>query len=198
MEHSFSKYHFDGQRENEQILLVLHRHWFDILSQFFIILAMLLLFFGSYGMTAFLYADIDTQSFSALFAFLRNLFFTFTWITFFIIWIDYYLDVWIVTEQRIINIEQKGLFARTTSELRLEKIQDVATDVKGVIPTFLNYGNVEIQTAAEQEKFLFRNIPDPYAVKDLIMKLQKKFEQNEDVEFTEMLSKKIHHDGDDA
>ena len=198
MEHSFSKYHFDGQREDEQILLVLHRHWFDILSQFFIILAMLLLFFGSYGLTAFFYADIDIQTFSTLFAFLRNLFFTFIWITFFIIWIDYYLDVWIVTEQRIINIEQKGLFARTTSELRLEKIQDVATNVKGVIPTFLNYGDVEIQTAAEQEKFLFRNIPDPYAVKDLIMKLQKKFEKSEDVEFTEMLSKKIHHDGDET
>ncbi len=198
MEHLFTKYHFDGQRSDEEILLVLHRHWFDILSQFFIIFVMLVLFFGSYGLTAFFYGSFDDQSLRPLFAFMRNLFFIFTWITFFIIWIDYYFDVWIVTDQRIVNIEQNGLFARETSELRLEKIQDVATDVRGLIPTFLNYGNIEVQTAAEQEKFIFKNIPDPYAVKDLIMKLQKKFEHTEDVEFTEMLSKKIHHDGDEA
>lgn len=194
MENSFTKYHFDGQRDDEQILLVLHRHWFNILSQFFIVIAMLLLFFGSYGLTAFFYTDFSNPIGQTLFAFLRNLFFTFTWITFFIIWIDYYFDVWIVTDKRIVNIEQNGLFARETSELRLEKIQDVTTDVKGVIPTFLNYGDIEVQTAGEQEKFIFKNIPDPYAVKDLIMNLQKKFEHTEDVEFTDMLSKKIHHD----
>lgn len=195
---SFTKYHFDGQRSDENILLVLHRHWFDILSQFFIILIMLVLLFGSYGFTAVFFNSFSDRSLQLLFAFMRNLFFIFIWITFFIIWIDYYFDVWIITDQRIVNIEQNGLFARTTSELRLEKIQDVATDVKGVIPTFLNYGNLEVQTAAEQEKFLFRNIPDPYAVKDLIMKLQKGFEHQEDVEFTEMLNRKIHHDGDEA
>ena len=198
MEHNFTKYHFDGQRDNEQILLVLHRHWFDILSQFFIVIVMLLLFFGSYGLTAFFYTDFSNPALQILFAFIRNLFFIFTWITFFIIWIDYYFDVWIVTDQRIVNIEQKGLFARETSELRLEKIQDVATVVHGVIPTFLNYGDLEVQTAAEQEKFLFKNIPNPYAVKDMIMKLQEKIEHDEDSQFTEMLSQKIHHDGDEA
>ena len=198
MENSFTKYHFDGQRADEQILLVLHRHWFDILSQFFIVFVMLVLLFGSYGFTSFFFANFGDPSYQTPFTFLRNLFLIFTWITFFIIWIDYYFDVWIVTDQRIVNIEQNGLFARETSELRLEKIQDVATDVHGVIPTFLNYGNIEVQTAAEHEKFLFKNIPDPYAVKDLIMKLQKKFEHTEDVEFTVMLSKKIHHDGDEA
>ena len=101
-----------------------------------------------------------------------------------------------MTDKRIVNIEQKGLFARETSELQLEKIQDVATDVKGVIPTFLNYGTIEVQTAGEQEKFIFKDIPDPYAVKDLIMQLQKKFEQQENVEFSRMLSEKIHHDND--
>jgi uncharacterized membrane protein YdbT with pleckstrin-like domain len=196
MEHNFTKYHFDGQNPDENILLVLHRHWFSILSQFFVIFVMLLLFFGSYGLTAFFYANGGDPSLSPLFAFLRNLFFIFIWITFFVIWIDYYFDVWIVTDKRIVNIEQKGLFARETSELQLEKIQDVATDVKGVIPTFLNYGTIEVQTAGEQEKFIFKDIPDPYAVKDLIMQLQKKFEQQENVEFSRMLSEKIHHDND--
>jgi uncharacterized membrane protein YdbT with pleckstrin-like domain len=130
----------------------------------------------------------------SLFAFIRNLFFIFTWITFFIIWIDYYFDVWIVTNQRIVNIEQKGMFSRVVSELELEKIQDVTTDVRGVIPTFLNYGDLMVQTAAERERFRFRKVPDPYAVKDLIMKLQNELEDKEENEFGEMLKEKIHHE----
>lgn len=116
------------------------------------------------------------------------------WIISFLIWIDYYLDVWIITDKRIVNIEQKGLFSRFISELELEKIQDISTDVRGVIPTFLNYGDLQVQTAAEKEKFLFHNIPDPYSVKDMIMKLQKKQEFKEEHQFSELLAKKIHHE----
>jgi hypothetical protein len=49
-----------------------------------------------------------------------------------------------------------------------------------------------VQTAAEQERFLFHNIPDPYDVKNLIMNLQKKFESQEEEQFGEMLERKIH------
>jgi hypothetical protein len=97
-----------------------------------------------------------------------------------------------VTDRRIVNIEQKGFFSRVVSELELENIQDITTDVRGIIPTFLNYGNLHVQTAAEQERFIFRNIPDPYDVKDIIMNLQKKSEDREEHQFGEMLRKKIH------
>lgn len=192
MNHRFTRYHFKGQKAGEEILTVLHRHWFDVLSQFFIVFLMLILFLGSYGLSFFYYDSLANPELVILFAFIRNLFFILIWLTFFVIWIDYYFDVWIVTNERIINIEQKGLFSKIVSELELEKIQDVTTDVKGIIPTFLNYGDLIVQTAAEQERFFFHNIPDPYAVKDLVMKLQKKLETREENEFGEMLRKKIH------
>ena len=105
--------------------------------------------------------------------FLENSFALITWITFFLIWIDYYFDVWIITTKRIVNINQQGLFTRTVSELELDKIQDITTDVRGVIPTFLNFGDLQIQTAAEQERFLFAKVPNPYLLKDTIMNLEK-------------------------
>ena len=191
MDH-FTKYHFNGQKPDEKILLVLHRHWFNILKQFVIIFAMLALFFGSYVFSFFFYQTPNDPAFDNLPAFLRNLFFIFTWITFFIIWIDYYFDVWIVTDRRIINVEQKGLFSRVVSELELDNIQDITTDVKGLIPTFLNYGNLYVQTAAEKERFVFRHIPNPYEVKDVIMKVQKKSEAREEHKFGELIRKKIH------
>lgn len=186
----FNQYHFKGQKEDETILLVLHRHWFNILIQFASVFLMLLLFFGSYAFSYFFYGLAGQNQ--TLIAFGRNLFFMFIWIIFFVIWVDYYLDVWIITDKRIINIEQRGLFARVVSELELEKIQDITTDVRGIIPTFFNYGNLFVQTAAEKERFVFRHIPDPYSVKDLVMKLQKKSEEKEENEFGELISKKIH------
>ena len=194
MRQSFAKYHFNGQKPNEKILLVLRRHWFDIFSQFIFIFILLGLLFGSFGLYFISYPISENSSFKILLAFGQNLFFIFLWMISFIIWIDYYFDIWIVTDRRIVNVEQHGLFNRETSELELEKIQDIATDVRGIIPTFLNYGDIQVQTAGEQEKFLFHNIPDPYSVKNLIMNLQKNFEKREDTEFSEMLSQKIHHE----
>lgn len=189
---NFHRFHFDGQKPGEQILLVLHRHWFNILTQFLAVFLMLLLLIGSFVYLPIIFPDLAEGAGHTLFLFLENLFFLLLWIIFFLIWVDYYFDVWIVTDRRIVNIEQKGLFSRVVSELEIENIQDITTDVRGVIPTFLNYGQLFVQTAAEMERFVFRNIPDPYTVKDMIMNLQKKQEKREENEFGEMLKKKIH------
>jgi membrane protein YdbS with pleckstrin-like domain len=84
---------------------------------------------------------------------------------------DYYLDTWIVTNERIINIEQKGLFSRITSELHLNEVQDVTSETHGFLETFLTYGDVYIQTAATRERFNFKNVDNPTEVKAAIIRL---------------------------
>ncbi|MFZ2188499.1 MAG: PH domain-containing protein [Candidatus Moraniibacteriota bacterium] len=188
----FTEFHFKGQKINEAILLVVHRHWFDILIQFLIIFMMAILLIGSIFFAPIFLPGFEEAFGMGLFYFLQNSFFAFTWMLFFIIWIDYYFDVWIVTNERIVNIEQKGLFSRGVSELELENIQDITVEVKGIIPTFLNYGNLYVQTAAEKERFVFRNVPDPYAIKDLVMSLQKSYEKKEARNLGTMIRKEIH------
>lgn len=190
----FNHFHFKGQKMGEEILIVVHRHWFDILSQFFMIFLMLALLIASCIFTPFLFPALTSGNGSALFSFLQNLFLLATWMIFFVIWIDYYFDVWIVTNERIVNIEQKSLFSRSISELELENIQDVTVEVLGIIPTFLNYGNLYIQTAGEMERFVFRHVPNPYAVKDLIMNLQKSYERKEASDLGAVIRKEIHEE----
>ena len=84
---------------------------------------------------------------------------------------DYYLDTWIVTTERVINIEQHGLFSRLVSELHLNEIQDVTSETKGFLETFLTYGDVYIQSAATRERFNFRNVDNPDYVKEVIIRL---------------------------
>ena len=86
---------------------------------------------------------------------------------------DYYLDTWIVTTERIINIEQHGLFSRVVSELHLNQIQDVTSETRGVAATFLSYGDVYIQTAGTRERFNFKGINIPDEVKEKITNLIK-------------------------
>lgn len=84
---------------------------------------------------------------------------------------DYFLDMWIVTNERIINIEQNGLFARTVSEMRLNQVQDISSHTHGFLETFLTYGDVTIQTAGEKLQFHFKNIDNPDEVKLTVARL---------------------------
>ena len=84
-------------------------------------------------------------------------------------WMDYYLDVWIITDQRIIDIEQRGLFNRQTSEIAIERVQNVTVEVAGLIPTMLKFGNIKIQTAGEGE-FTISQVPNLDQAKELIVK----------------------------
>ncbi len=98
-------------------------------------------------------------------------YYLFIWLFSFFSFIDYYLDVWLVTNERIIDVEQKGFFDRIISEQRLYRIQDVTSEMRGFIPTVLSYGNVFIQTAGTKERFNFYDVPHPDRVRDTIIKL---------------------------
>jgi uncharacterized membrane protein YdbT with pleckstrin-like domain len=186
----FRKYHFKEIKNEETIILVVHRHWFDILQQFFIPFAMAVILLGGFFILPNINSNFSDGTYDTLVSFIKVTFAIFIWIYAFFIWIDYYFDVWVVTDKRIINIEQRGLFARNVSELNLERIQDVTTEVHGFLPTMFNFGDVYIQTAAETKRFEFQKVPNPYFIKDTIM--QKKAEVAETNELGEMIRKEIH------
>jgi len=183
----FKKFHFAGQKSGEEIIMVVHRHWFNILEQMLLVFFMLFFMFSGAIYLPILFTALQSSPLNYFFFFLENVFAMFIWIFFFLIWIDYYFDVWIITNLRIVNIEQKGLFNRSVSEMDLGRIQDVTAEVIGIIPTFFNYGDVFIQTAAETERFLFRQVPDPYRIKDVIMQLQKQRVHQKTAEFRKMM-----------
>ncbi len=98
----------------------------------------------------------------------------FLWLGVCLVWTDYYLDIWIVTDQRIVDVEQNGLFNRKISEFRLDMIQDVTIKVPSLFATMFGYGDINIQTASEASKFDFRGVAHPEAMRTLIMNLHHK------------------------
>ena len=79
------------------------------------------------------------------------------------------MDVWILTDRKIIDIEQLSLFSREVSEFRLDRVQDITVEVRGIISTMLKFGTLHVQTAGATREFVIKNIPDPYKVRDIIM-----------------------------
>jgi hypothetical protein len=83
------------------------------------------------------------------------------------------LDIYIVTDQRIVDISQEGFFKRQISELHLHQVQDVNASVIGIWGTLLHFGDIHIQTAAERENFVFRSVPHSYTVAKQIITLHE-------------------------
>jgi len=61
-------------------------------------------------------------------------------------WISWYFSVFIVTDQRLIQITQKGLFNRTVVDMNLSQIQMVNYQVAGLQETLLGFGTISMQT----------------------------------------------------
>ena len=86
---------------------------------------------------------------------------------------EYSSSVFILTNQRVMNLEQKGFFKRKITETGLEKIQDVASDMNGMIKTSLNFGDLIVRTAGvtKGEEIVAKNISNPYDLQQKIIKL---------------------------
>jgi len=82
----------------------------------------------------------------------------------------YFLNAWILTNDRVVTIKQRGFFRREVSSLLLSRVQDVTTNVVGVIPSLLGIGNIKVQSAGAEIEFTMRGIPRPEEMRDLILK----------------------------
>lgn len=85
--------------------------------------------------------------------------------------IDFYYDIHIVTDQRVIDIDQNALFARDVSSLSLDQVQDATARNKGVLSNIFNFGDVVIQTSGAQQFFEFHNVLHPSEITTIVLDL---------------------------
>jgi hypothetical protein len=79
-------------------------------------------------------------------------------------------DVLIVTNQRIVNVNQKGMFSRTVSEVKLDDIHDASWSKNGIVHTIFNLGNVLVQGSSLTLEV--KSIPGPKDLHGLINDLR--------------------------
>jgi hypothetical protein len=125
-------YHLPDALPGEKVITVVHRDAFIAVKRvvFFVLLLTLpvILLMG----IATLFPSLGERVWlwpSLLLAVSAYVFFV--WLLFFFSLVDFILDVWIITDQRIIDVRQNGFFSRSVSEVRLSRIQDISSEIHG-------------------------------------------------------------------
>ncbi len=158
--------------EDEQIVAVIRRHWFYVFKQvFFVFVLMLLPLLLPFMTQSFLVSSEQLSLYTPHLFFLYAFWLLILWMMLAMIWTDHYLDIWAITNRRIIKIDQVSLFRRQTGSFRLEKLQDLNVEINGIIATLLDYGTIHAQTASgKDDEFTASYLPKPQEIKALILK----------------------------
>lgn len=91
--------------------------------------------------------------------------------------LDWFFSVYIVTDERIFDVDFVNLIYREISEANLDQIQDVTTKMGGVVRTVFDYGDIFIQTASEVPNIEFDAVPHPDKVAKTLRELRVEEEQ---------------------
>lgn len=167
--------HFPGQREGETVELVLRKHWIahvNVFALFFIFAIIPLVIYG------ILMVRFRESFFNEITKLTSGVFFIYILaivIVSYIKWLNEELDVVVVTNERIINLNQINFLSRTISESPLVHIQDVKGHSHGFFCTIFDYGTIEAQTAAEKIFFLIDCVPKPMQHVGKIMEIKDRY-----------------------
>jgi len=162
---------FETKDKKEKVVLLLRKH--PITNIPWIIIAIVMLFapavLGSFPILSFL-----PESFQFVAVIGWYLITTAFILENFLSW---FFNVNILTDERAVDIDFHNLIYKEVSDTKIENIQDVTYKMGGVIRTIFNYGDLHIQTAAEQREFDFLAIPKPDRVAKILQDLLTEEEQ---------------------
>src|ERR1035437_6027345 len=84
-------------------------------------------------------------------------------------WMGWFYSVYIVTDQRLINIHQKGFFNREVSEVGFDKIQSINYHIKGLQAALLKFGDITVQTYTSD--WMLKSVHHPEEVHSEMMRV---------------------------
>lgn len=82
--------------------------------------------------------------------------------------LGWYFNIYIVTNERIVDIDFINLLVKRFSQAELSRIQNITYSSSGIIATFFNYGDVVVETAGDTPNIECTSVPRPDKVVELI------------------------------
>lgn len=153
---------FDVQASSEVIVLLLRQHPVTQVKWLMIAMALLLLpgLFSSIDLLGFLPLRFQFAALVGWYLVTAG----------FILqsFIKWFYNVYIITDERIIDIDFHSLIFRDVSAAKIDKIEDTTASTGGFWGSIFDYGTITIQTAAEKREFEFEDVPHPARVSKLI------------------------------
>lgn len=167
--------YFASQKDNEDVLMIVRRHWIVYLPALIvacIIFSACFVFYNSFDSIEIIR---DSYFMIALSTALISVVVLFTILFVYISWLINYLNFQLITNEHLVDIDQLMLFSRKISELSLKDIQDVSATQHGIFQSIFRYGDVVVQTAGEKPNFTLEKTKNPYDVSRQIMEIRDKY-----------------------
>lgn len=162
------KCRFYGMDVDEEILLLLRR---DLVTNLgWVLLTAVLLVTPFFANIVFFALGVNPlgQLPAGLLVVLTLFWYLFTFGYAFVNFLNWFFNVHIVSNKRVMDMDFSGVLYRNISDAPLRSIEDVTHTISGAAEILFNYGTVNIQTAAEHNELTFTGIPDPAKVQDFI------------------------------
>ena len=132
--------YFPDQFDDEEVLFVFRKH--PVVMRKRLILALLLVLVGALGGLVGVYRGGGLGSYYLGLAIGLAV----GVLSMLPAWISWHFSVFIVTDQRLIQVTQKGLFHRSVVDMGLNQIQMVNYQIAGLQETLLGFGTIMMQT----------------------------------------------------
>ena len=165
---------FPGQHSGEQVQLVFHQH--PIVMRKALLVGLVVFTLGSLPLAL---KPLENWPWWALGGgfLLMLLIFAYRWVSWF-------YSIFIISDERLIQIRQKGFFNRRVTDISHNKIQSVNYEVKGLQATFFHYGTIFVQSYVGELKL--RYIHKPEDVHQLLVKMIRAVRPNTPRDLAEM------------
>lgn len=153
-------------KKGEKDILVLKKHWFVLVKPALLLGLFLLVTVIFYS------AGSEVREAGNI-----SLFITFVVAIYFVYRIfARKFDIWVVTNLRV--IDEFGVFSHNAKESPLDKINNISYR-QSLIGRIFNYGDVQIQTAAEMGATTNKFVTSPKLLKDTVTKYQDEYKQTQ-------------------
>lgn len=86
----------------------------------------------------------------------------------FLNWYRYNHDIWVITNQRLVDSLKSNPFNLKVSSADLVNVQDISVERAGILRTWLDFGDIVCQTSSTREVFRLGGLPNPRATQALI------------------------------
>ena len=160
--------HFPLQ-ENERVLTICRRHWFYLWPRTVFYLIAAIVPVAVAGFLVQKAAGLDGTA-GKVFWIVALVYLLYWLVRIFLNWYRYHNDIWVITNQRIVDSTKTTPITLKISTADLINVQDMTVERDGLFRTMFNYGDVICQTAAEQQEFRMTGIPRPQEIQLLVDK----------------------------
>lgn len=135
---------FEDQMDNEEVLFMFRKH--PVVMRKGLVIAMAACLVGPLYTLALTYLRPNNYPSTGFFFLTLLGSVVLAVIVFSPAWIAWFYSVFIVTDQRLIQITQKGMFHRSVVDIGLNQIQMVNYEIAGLQETLLGFGTIVMQT----------------------------------------------------